>query len=281
MKTGLGSRLFATLGARLGSRGLLALGLVVALLPVPVGFGPWSPFALDRVHSRLAAGDVRGAAEVCERVTRFGSTPGIRRRARYELALLQATNLGRPQEALDTLHSLLGHLPPGHPLESDALKLLAETLPRATDRQDLAAQSWEMAARRVADPDRRDPLLLAAANAWEDAGEASRARLVRGRVATGGGTAEARAWLAIGRTWLGDGQPARAYEAYRQGLDRSASDADARMARLGMALALDELGSADEAAAELEVAQQEEGLDAALEVTRKRVMRRAGIGEGP
>jgi tetratricopeptide (TPR) repeat protein len=258
----------------------VALGLALAL-PVVAGLGPWSPFALDRVHARLAAGDVAGAATACEGVARLGLTPGIRRRARYEQALLQATTLDRPQEALAGLSDLVGRLPPGDPLEADALALLAEVLPRATERQDLAAESWEAAAQRATDPARRDDLMLAAADAWELAGDTRRARLGRGRVAAAGTPASAQAWLAIGRTWLGDGQPQRAYEAYRRALEHAATDADARLARLGLALALDEMGSADEAAAELEVAQEEDGSDPALEVTRERVLRRAGMGEGP
>ncbi len=280
MQPGPGTRLLAALRSRLGLRGLAALGLAIAL-PVTVGFSPWSPFALDRAHARLAAGDEEGAARVCGRVARFGATGWIRRRARYELALLQATHLDRPREALATLGDLMEDLGPGDPLEADALSLLAEVLPRATERQDLAAQSWEAAARRTTDPARRDDLLLAAANAWESAGDARQARLTRGRVATAGGEAAAQGWLAIGRTWLGDGKPERAYEAYRHGLEAARTDADTRLARLGMALALDEMGSADEAAAELEMAQEEDGRDPALEVTRERVLRRAGIGEGP
>jgi len=280
VQPGPASRLLAAARARLGPRGLAALGLALAL-PALFGLGPWSPFALDRVRARLAAGDAEGAAAVCGRVSRVGLTATLRRRARYERALLEATSLGRPREALATLGDLLERLPPGDPLEADALALLAETLPRATERQDLAAEAWEEAALRAADPARRDELLLAAADAWEAAGDQRRARLARGRVAAGRGAAAVRAWLAIGRTWLGDGQPERAYEAYRRGLDDAASDADARLARLGMALALDEMGSADEAAAELEMAQEEDGADPALEVTRERVLRRAGIGEGP
>lgn len=263
------SRLFQHDLLRRGAIGAVAaLVLMAALLA-----GPWSPLALDRVDRAVVAGDGLHARARAERVIRWGLTPGIRNGARYRAALAETTLLGEHAAAVAHLEALLERARPRHPLRAQALQLLAGTLDLHQGDPAGAAARYQELADLGAD---REHWLLVAAEAWERAGDVNRAQVLRGRVATGGGSLAAAAWLAMGRTRLGMGDPARAYDHYLQATEIPGPPEDARLARLGMAMALDALGDVGLAVAELDEASEEGGADPVLEITRERLIRRAG-----
>lgn len=230
--------------------GILALVLVLSL--AWLGGGPWSPFALDRANRRLAQGDVLGAIRVCQRIERFNPSPGLRSEARFRVAFLQTTLTNEPQKAVSSLWALLGELPLDSPQRPEALALLAGTLGTRLKRPLRAARLFEEAAIAAEDDERQSAWLLSAAQAWEDAGEQEKAATIRARIAVSQDPRAAEAWLALGRSHLGSGEVERAYQDYQYALGRSVDPSVKKLARLGIGLCLDRMGSLDAAALEIE-----------------------------
>jgi len=257
----------------LSPRRVLAAGLVAAALLVGVGIGPWSPLALDRVDRALTQGQPEAALRVCQRIARFSPFPGRRDEARYRAALILASRDGRAGEALVLLRGLLRDGPRGETLQGETLALTARVLESA-GQLERAARRYE---ERAALGPESGPWLLSAASAWERAGRERKALLILGHVAATGGPEKARAELAMGRIFLGTGDPAGAYAHYSAVLALGPGPDELRLARLGQALALDALGQAEQAVAALDEADPDH--DPAIGITRERVARRAEESE--
>ncbi|MFH1464864.1 MAG: hypothetical protein ABIO70_10810 [Pseudomonadota bacterium] len=250
-------------------RRVLVAGLVAATVLFGVGLGPLSPLALDRADRALAQGHTEASLRTCRRIARFSPFPGLRDEARYRAALLLASQGGERGEALVLLRDLLRDAPHDAALRGDALALLASVL-EGLGQEERAARRYEQRAALGPDP---APWLLSAASAWERGGNERLALLRLARVATSGAPEAARARLAMGRIFLGEGEPARAYAHYTAALALQPGPDEARLARLGKALALDALGQAEQAVAELDGA--DPANDPAIGITRERVARRA------
>jgi len=262
-----GKRRFAPTGSSLLASALLLLGLLVTGLA-----GPWSPFALDRVDLALAQGDVTGAVSGCDRVARLGLLPRLRARALYRSALLRTTELQQHERAVGDLKLLLRSRGADPALRERAKLLLAEILAGPVAQPSRAARHYQRLAHAAVSAEEAAGYWLTAARAWEQAGDAQRASLCYAFVATNNGARAPEGWLALGRIRLGQGQLAPAYDHYSRALQQAGSPEERRLARLGLALALDAMGRVDQALAELDEAGQD---DQPLHITRERVRRRA------
>jgi len=158
-------------------------------------------------------------------------------------------------------------------LEALALTLLAQTL-ESQGQHLRAARRYEQIARLTPES---TPWLQSASLAWERVGRTDRALLRQAQVAIGGSDQVAEARLAMGRLSLGQGRTDRAYAHYAAALRADPTHEQARLARLGMAMALDAMGRFDLAIAELDEAAHghDHDHDRAIGITRERVARRA------
>ncbi len=248
---------------------VLALGMVLACALLTAGLGPTTPLALDRAERSLAQGDVYGALATCEQTAHWAPLPSWRAQARYRAATLRAHHLDQPAQAVRELRTLLHHGGADPQLEALALQLLAESLEiRGKHRQ--VAEAYERLARISPRP---ALWLQAAALAWERTGRPDRALLRHAGAAAHDPQLAAQALLAMGRISLGVGRSDKAYAFYAAALQRDPSHEQARLARLGMAMALDAMGRFEQALAELDEASPER--DRAIGIARDRVLRRA------
>lgn len=250
-------------------RAVLVAGAVLACLLATAGVGPWSPTALDRVDAALLRGDTQGALASCDRVARFGLTDTLRDRAAYRCALLLSAQPVQQDAVAKRLRRLL-RSGVGDPLVKGlSLALLAQTL-ESQGHHLRAARRYDQLARVAPAP---EPWLEASARAWERVGRTDRALLRQAQVATDGTGRRAEALLAMGRLSLGQGRTDRAYAHYAAALEAQPSQEQRRLARLGMAMALDAMGRFDLALAELDEAAPHG--DRAIGIARDRVARRA------
>ncbi len=264
---------------RLGLRGFLALfGLALALL-LCAGTGPWSPWALDRTDSLVASGHSQSALVWCDWVGRLSPWVRTRDEARYRSALLRTSLLGDHQGAVGTLRALLRREDLPSAERKRALILLADLLRSRIEAPKRAARRFHQLAALVAGTPEEASWLLEEARALEGAGQTAKAQHLRSQVAERGGPQAIEAQLDLGRVRLGQGNPARAYNDYQAALELAVEPGQRRLARLGMAMALDELGQTSLAVAELDEAAP--AGDAAIDITRQRVLRRAGEQNQP
>ena len=258
---------------------LLRLGALLALLVATGGFvasGPWSPTALGQVRSEVAEGDITAALHTCRQVARYNPLPSLRQEARFQSAVLSTTIVGDHRAAARDLWWVIQRAPEGAALRRQAMELLAPTLSQELRHPAHAAVVYERLAHTWPEHQRADSWLLAAAQARESAGQDERARLLRARIVVSGGPLVAAAWLEMARTSLAQGLPSRAYDEYRRAKESSRQPEVQRLARIGTALALEDLGQMDAAVAELD----EDDLpdDEALNIARERLIKRVASG---
>ncbi len=257
-----------------GPRAIVIAGALGVCLLLGLGLGPFTPLALDRAERALLQDGPAAALEGCEQLGDWGLLGSWRARADYRAATLYARQLDQPGLAVHRLRALLrqGHGDPA--LEILALQLLAESL-EARGKPRVAAHRYEQLARRAEDP---TPWLLAAARTWEQAGRQDRALLRHAELTVRSSGRSAQAYLAMGRISLGLGRTDKGYGYYAATLEASPTLEQARLARLGMAMALDDMGRFEQALAELDEAAP--GRDAAIDIARDRLLRRAAEGQG-
>jgi cytochrome c-type biogenesis protein CcmH/NrfG len=135
-----------------------------------------------------------------------------------------------------------------------------------------AAQAFEAAARRAPTDARVAQWYASAATARERASDPEGALLDLGHLVSLGGLFAVDGWTGIGRIRFELGDLAGAYDAYQNGLLETPDPRRARLVRLGMAHALERLGEADAAVAELE--EFADGEDLAFEMARGRMIAR-------
>ncbi len=245
------------------------MGALSVCLMIGLGAGPFTPLALDRAERDLARGDLQQALRTCELTSRWGLLSSWRAQAHYRSATLQARHLGQPAMAVNELRGMLAHESPEPIVHALALQLLAECL-ESRGRHRGAAKRYEQLARVAPEP---APWFEAAALAWERASRPERALLRMAAVPLHDPDAGAHAHLAMGRIALGLGRTDKAYAFYAQALRADANPEHTRLARLGMAMALDDMGRFEQALAELEEAAPER--DLAIGIAHDRVQRRA------
>jgi len=246
---------------------LLATALLV------LGLGPFTPLAHDRAEHALLREGPQAAVDAYGDAARWGLLRRWRAGARYRAANLQARGMDEPGLAISTLRTTLRHGADDPRIEALTLALLAECL-EARGRHRPAALRWEQLARLDSDP---SEALLAAARAWERARRPDRALLRLAEAGLRCPEQRAEALLSMGRVGLGMGRTDKAYAWYAQALDAQPNPEQANLARLGMAMALDDMGQHEQALAELDEAH---GEDRAIDIARARLQRRAAVEQG-
>jgi len=257
-------RLLSRRELRFATRGALGVG-AVGLLVAAFWLSPWSPGALEHAAQLAAMGDTDQAIDVYLDVANGPAFAGTQRDARWSAAWLASVDDGDPQRALLLLRDYATRYP-ADPHAAQAWERLA-TLYRLHMHDPVrAAQAWDHAAAvSLSSPDAHR-WKLEAGLAWIDAEQPERA-LVSLRAAAINPAQAPAAWLAMGRLQLSQ-DPAAAYDAYSKALTTSACEADASLARLGVATALESLDKVDQALAELDAGDRQ---DPALQRRRARL----------
>jgi tetratricopeptide (TPR) repeat protein len=197
------------------------------------------------------------------------ASPASRARQLWHACLLAETTLGDNRRALACVDRILEEHPDSvH--QYDALSLRARILERTLPSR--AAEAWAAVADTApAHPD-AGRNWLRSADLRAQVGDQLGALSAYERAADHPPQA-ARAWLAIGRLTLAN-DPAEAHAAFDRALQAAQRPAMMRVARLGVATALERLEGREAALAEVDEAIAESGPDVALERRRERL--RAG-----
>ena len=254
-------------------RYLLSLGgIVVGLATATVGlwWSPWSPVVLDRAAVHLAEGDVDGAVGDYLALADGLAFESVRAEALWRAALLTAVDRGDVQGGIDLLRAYKARFPDAsHVGEADAQ--LASLYQQHLGDDLRAGEAWESAA--ASDPGHPEAgaWLVDAGLAYAHAGLVERAAEALGAAARHQGQ-RVNAALALARLHLPT-DPAGAYAWYDTALMAGASGEAARLARFGMATALEQMDRAEEALAELDSVAGEED-DEALQRRRTRLRAR-------
>jgi len=235
---------------------ILALA-AMAVITVALLSSPRSPLA----WSALASPEQSAEAALQQRldVADGWASDAVRARALWQASLLAETELQSPDRAL----SLINRLVTEH-LDSDyhhaALAQRARILERRSPAR--AAKAWATVA--VYKPGHLD-----AGIHWLHAGDLkasvndSDGAIIAYQAAAQYPAQAAHAWLAIGRLSLSE-DPAEAHAAYDRALQAAKRPAMVRMARLGVATALERLEGREAALAEVDEAIAEHGADRSL-----------------
>jgi tetratricopeptide (TPR) repeat protein len=230
---------------------------------------PLSPVALERPADLLANGHVAEAMVAYERLAGSFASDAVREEASWRLGLLADVEQDDPQAAVEHLSIFVFDFPESRH-SAAAYVRLAHLYANELGDPLLAAEHWELAA--TTDPENVDAgaWLLAAGRAYHDVEENRRA-IVTLLAASAHVEHAASAWLTLARIHLSS-DPAGAYEYYGEAMRASPSDAERRLARLGMVTALEHLEYRDEALAAVDQA-LEDGAedDAALQRRRRRL----------
>lgn len=224
--------------------------LIAALvLPLAVGaalLGPWSPLALARADRLAWRGEPEAAMRAYLGVSAWSPLSETRRVALYR-AGVSAAQAGEDQRAFRILQTYVRQHPEG-PESARALAQMGTLLGGPLENPARGARALERAAALEAEPERAADLLLEAVGLYEAAGLASRAFTTAQQVAALEGQS-ARGLTRMARLRLAAGDPGGAQELYERALTQpAATEADLRLARLGLSLALEDQGRLDQAA---------------------------------
>lgn len=242
--------------------------LVIASAAIGFWYSPFSPAALDRPADLAASGQIEAAIAAYQDLAEGPAPDRVREAADWRAAHLAAVDTsGGPRAEGLLLHFVSAWPQSEHIAEAHArLAVLLES-----DRGRLDEAIVHLDAAREAEPDHADMgrWLLRSARLHLELDE-PHAAAAAFAAATALPPQAASAWLGLGRLRIGD-DPAAAYDAYQNALDVAQNAAEARLARLGMATALEGLEGREAALAEVDVALAEEGADAALMRRRDRL----------
>lgn len=245
--------------------------VAIALLAGGFWLSPWSPDAVDRPAMLAGWGFPNLAVSAYADLAHGWGPEDARAEALWRGASLAALDLGDPQRAMSMLRELVNRHP-AHPRAPEAYARLA-TLYDLELRDPLrAAEQWSEAAKAAPEDARAGRWWLEAGLAFDRAALPDRAELAL-RTAAVYPDQAVRAWLALGRMKLVVA-PAMAYACYDTALRDGATGEDARLARLGMATALERLDQRDVALAELDSAADAGVDDASLRLRRQRLRAR-------
>jgi len=240
--------------------GLLAAAVLgVGLLTVPRSPVAWSALApVDRTAEDMLAQHLHAAEGWGADATRADHL--------WQACLTAETTVDAPEQALALVERLLSEHPESRH-HHDALALRARILERTLPSR--AAEAWAAVASN--DPAHPDAGVhwLRAGDLRAQAGDLTGATQAY-ESASASPPQAARAWLAIGRLTLSE-DPAKAHAAYDRALQAAQRPAMVRVARLGVATALERLEGREAALAEVDEAIAETGADASLERRRDRL----------
>ncbi len=248
MARGMPLRLFPD-EARYVLRGVTVVAGAVLGLGV-FWFSPWSPEAIDRPALMLGWGFPNLAYQGWVDLSQSMAPSDTRAEALWRAANLAATDLERPQAAVELLRTLVAeHV--DHVRAPEAQDRLASLYAGALRDPLRAAETWESAAKTW--PDDFDAgrwwleagLSFARANAPDRAAPAFRA------AAETDPALAVDAWLALGNALLAE-DPEGAHAAFVTASRQGASGEEASLAALGAATALERLDRPDEALVTLE-----------------------------
>ena len=245
-----------------------AFAIVFAM--VGLWASPLSPIWMDSGAVKAGSGHSRAAMQVYLHQADWG--PSSRRgESLWRAAVLADVNLNEPGRSMALLERLIEELPE-HARVADAHARVAQI--HRLHHQDLirAATRWVAAASVAPDHPQAGRWMLDAGMVFAEAGDLGRAYSSFDSAASRPDQVVA-ARLAQGRLHLRDA-PAKAYSDYDAAYRAGASDKEKRLARLGMATALEYLDRREQALAELEDAREDGVTDAALERRRGRLWAR-------
>jgi hypothetical protein len=246
-----------------------ALGLVVAL--VCLWASPLSPVSLDNSALQAASGSPADAVEAYLDQSQGWGTDQNKGEALWRAAVLSQVELTDPAQAGRIIEDLITRFP-GHIRVAEAHARMAWI--HSVHHRDPVQAGIRWVAAAAVNP--RHPQagrwMLDAGLAFADAGDTGRAMLALAQAATRPDQVVA-ARLAQGRMRL-SADPAQAYVDYDAAFRAGATGEDRRLARLGMATALEHLDRREQALAELEEAAEEGMSDAALRRRRQRLRAR-------
>jgi len=246
-----------------------ALGLVVCL--IGLWASPLSPISLDNSALQATGGStVEGLEAYLEQSEGWG-TEQQRGEAMWRAAVLAHVELQDSQQATRIIENLITTFP-DHPRVADAHARMARI--HLVDHKDPVQAGARWVAAAAVAPGHADAgrWMLDAGLAFAEAGDTGRAIAALAQAATRPDQTVA-ARLAQGRMRLG-ADPAQAYVDYDAAFRGGATGEARRLARLGMATALEHLDRREQALAELDEAVEEGMNDAALQRRRKRLRAR-------
>ena len=238
---------------------------VVAFAVLSVGafwLSPWSPEAVDRPALLWGWGFPNLAYEGWVQLAHGYASPDTRAEALWRAANLAAIDLQLPNAAVEHLRELIRTYP-DHSRVPEARERLAALYAGALRQPRLAAATWEAAAAA-------EPKAAAAGEWWLEAGISYARAADDGdseralRAATAHPEVAVDAWLALGSALLAE-EPDQAKDAFDQALTAGAAGAEASLAHLGAATALERDERLEDALAELERAKADGDADEAIE----------------
>lgn len=229
-------------GATVVAFGVLGLGAF--------WLSPWSPEAVDRPALMLGWGFPNLAFQGWVDLSQSWAPAGTRAEALWRAANLAATDLERPQAAVELLRELVDEHP-RHVRNAEARDRLASLYAGALRDPRRAAETWQAAAEAFPKDFDAGRWWLEAGLSYARADAPELASAALRRAAEVEPALAVDAWLALGNTLLSD-DPEGAAEAYAEADRAGASGGEASLAALGAATALERLGRRDEALETLE-----------------------------
>ncbi len=224
-------------GAGVVAFGILGLGAF--------WLSPWSPEAIDRPALMLGWGFPNLAYQEWVDLSESVAPEDTRVEALWRAANLAATDLERPQAAVELLRQLVDQHP-RHSRAPEAQDRLASLYAGALRDPVRAAETWVRAAETWPDDFEAGRWWLAAGQSYARGGHPERAAPALRRAAEVDPALAVDAWLALGTALLEE-DPEGAAESFQAALQGGASGEEASLAALGAATALERLGRSDEA----------------------------------
>ncbi|MDP6933813.1 MAG: hypothetical protein QGG40_12895, partial [Myxococcota bacterium] len=225
------------------------LGVVVLL--AGLWWSPLSPAALERPARLLGNNQAQEALDSYLELAYGWGTDSMRSEALWRAGQVASVELQDVEQAVSLFRELI-HMWPESERVNQARIELATLYRLHLEDPVSAAENWRTAVLDQADHPYAGQWLLAAGEAFYEAGYLSESD-ESWRTATDYPEVAVDAWLALGRGHLLD-DPEKAYGHYDHALSSGAQGEAARLARLGMATALELMDRAEEALAELDQA---------------------------
>jgi tetratricopeptide (TPR) repeat protein len=227
----------------------------------------WAPGALAGPGRLLLQGDAEGAKQAYVSLATGLGSDETRAEALWRGALLTATDLNEPLGAIQMLQDLVAQHP-GSPRAIEARAEMARVHRDQLDQPGRAAPLWANAAELAPEHPSAGTWLLEAGKSYEDAG-AMRDAIATLELATRYDVSRAGAHLALGSLLLTADSDASVMH-YTSAIDTAPDETLRRVARLGLATALEHENEYEKALAQLALVQPDA-------VVRHRKERLAGL----
>jgi tetratricopeptide (TPR) repeat protein len=222
----------------------------------------WAPGALAGPGRLLLQGDARGAKNAYISLASGLGSDETRAEALWRGALLTATDLKEPLGAIQMLQDLVADHP-GSPRAIEARAEMARVYRDQLEQPARAAPLWAKAAELAPEHPSAGTWLLEAGKSYEDAGNVNEA-IATLEQATHYDSSRGGAHLALGPILL-SADPEAAVEHYTLAIQSAADETMRRVARLGLATALERETKYDEALAQLALVEPDEAVTHRLE----------------